>query len=283
MIHTIEKFTAAIQLITAVNFTFILTHFPNTIYKQVLDYDVANRKGFKKFNDNMLIPLKEDINNMNTKNDEKLIKHKQKLAEKISSIQEKWKEYEQKSSRLTQHISDSKGFKCLFLFVSVYCVFDLIAIPALNLWNNDYLTTLISLINLASIAFTVRLSWIICRFKWNDRSDRECYNRTIIFLLYSFLGILPVWAITHFAPTAIWNANAVWFVKFIWGFDVWSCLLLPFYPFLFSISFVFGAIWLTSMKRAYWKMKLRFSVLKLKHKKRKIEKASDIISNFDWR
>lgn len=282
MINSIQHFTAAIQLITAVNFTFILTHLPNTIYKQVLDYDVTTRKKFKRFNDKKLIPLQEDINNMNTKDNQSLIKHKQRLSEEIESIQKQWKEYEQKSANFTQHISDAKGIKCLFLYISVYCVFDLIAIPALNIWYNDYLTTLISLINLASIVFTIRLSWIICRLKWNVRSDRECYNKTILFLAYSFLGILPVWILTHFSSTAIDSSSILEAIKLMWGFDVWSCLLLPFYPMLFSIVFVFGTMWLSIMKIGYWKLLLRLSVFKLKNKKRKIEKASDTIFNFDW-
>lgn len=288
MITKIEHFTAAIQLITAVNFTFILTHLPKCIFKQILGYDLVCREKFKKFRAIKLGGIANDINNMKNIviDGVETSRHKNKLTSKVDRIIASWDFCEEKSVSIINRLCKAKGFKCLFLFISVYCVFDLIAIPSLNLWSNDYLITLISLINLFAIFHTLRLSWIILHSKWDAKPDRECYNRTIVFLAYTFLGIIPVWFLANFLPNIQFNENlrldAVVVLKGIWEFDIWSCLLLPFYPYVFSMLYVLGAILVVNVMRCYHRVFLTCRIYLLERNKRKYDEAYATLTNVDW-
>lgn len=287
MITKIEHFTTVIQLITVVNFTFILAHLPRYVFKQILGYDLVCREKFKRFRAVRLGGITNDIDNMrNIVVNGVETTYKKKLRAKVDKITEYWNFCEANTIVAIDRLCKAKGFKCLFLFISVYCVFDLIAIPALNLWNNDNLITLISLINIFAIFYTLRLSWIILRSKWNDKKNRDCYNQAIWFLVFTFLGVIPLWLLANFAPRLSYNDtldfDAVEMLKKIWDFDVWSCLFLPFYPYIFSILYIFGIIVIINAMRWWCCSILLCRIFLLERTKRKYDEAYATLTNVDW-
>lgn len=88
MITKIECFTAAIQLITAVNFTFIFTHLPHYVFKQILKYDRVCRSKFKRYRDVKLGGISDDIANMKgiVINGVNTLNHKEELQKKLMKL-----------------------------------------------------------------------------------------------------------------------------------------------------------------------------------------------------
>lgn len=288
MITKIEHFTAAIQLITAVNFTFIFTHLPRYAFEQIWGYDIACREKFKEFRKKTLGAITIDINNMSSHiiDGVDTSVHREKLKRKLEGIGAIWDSCERKSVSAIKHLCGTKGFKCLFLFISVYCVFDLIAIPALKLWGNDFLTTLISLINVFAIFHTLKLTWVILRSKWKEKKDWECYNQTIWFLGFTFLGIIPVWFCVNFVSQISFldtlNFNVVEGIKWIWEFNIWSCLILPFFPYMVSILYIFTIIGCINAMRWGCRKYILVRIFFLKRTKKRYDRAYATLTDVDW-
>lgn len=282
MISKIEHFTAAIQLITAVNFTFILAHLPRIICIQILRYDRACHENFKLFREKMLSVIENDVKNMKAEiigNVDTSI-HKNKLLEEVKKIKEKWDGYEKKFVGAIRNICFVKGIKCLFLFISVYCVFDLIAIPTLNQWDKEWLKSYMTIINISFALYSLRISWIILRAKWNTFSDSKCYAKITLILFLIFLVIVPIWAIVYFLiATDCMNVT----IQTTWEIAVWCCLLLPFYPYLFTIMYIAFSIFYVNIRRLFWKLYLRCRIWDLKRKKKKFDNAYSTLLNIDWR
>lgn len=287
MITKIECFTAAIQLITAVNFTFIFTHLPHYVFKQILKYDSVCRSKFKRYRDVKLGGISDDIANMKgiVINGVNTLNHKEELQKKIDEISAYWTSCEDKSISTINRLCKTKGFKCLFLFISVFCVFDLIAIPILKIWESDYIITLMSLINIIAMFYTLRLSWITLHSKWNKKPDWVCYNKTAWYLIFTFVGIIPVWILVHSLSLFINNLlcfDAVEILKEIWAFDIWCFLFLPFYPYAFSVLYIFGTVAIINVMRCWWRIILWIRISRLERKKKKIDVAYATLTKIDW-
>ena len=284
MINSIEQFTAAIQLITAVNFTFILTHLPKLVCKHILMHDISCRKKFRLFTAKRLSLAENNVKNMRVGmiGGVDMASHKNKLQQKIDNIKRNWKMCEEKAISTINRIYTVKGFKCLFLFISVYCVFDMVAIPTLKLIENDYLITLISLINIFAIIYSLRISWIILLSKWDKLIDSDCYKQTTWFLIFTFIGIIPVWILAHIVN---WHTeyDIIGIIKYIWDFDIWSCLFLPFYPCLFSLLYIGGALAYVATRRFIQKCKIVFRIWIVDWRIKKLDKAYKTLTNVGWR
>lgn len=277
MINKIESFTAAIQLITAVNFTYILTHLPRYIFKHILRYEHICRGKFKQYRDEKLGGISDDIANMkvividgvNTLN------HKEKLQKKVGEIDAYWTSCENKSISTIDRLCKTKGFKCLFLYISVFCVFDLIAIPMLKIWESDYIITLMSLINIMAMFYTLKLSWITLCSKWDEKQDWECYHKTIWYLILTFILIVPLWILVHLfmIVSCPFYFVVVKILKEIWAFDIWCFLFLPFYPYAFSILYIFGTVTIINLMRFWCRSILWFRTFRLEREKKKIDAA----------
>lgn len=188
--------------------------------------------------------------------------YKQELQSQIDKINDVWNDCEKRVMGIINKLCFVKGFKCLFLFISIYCVFDLLAIPALKNWTNDYLISYMALFNFVALMYAVFLSVVIVQSKWDDYPDSKCYIKTMIFLVVNIFGIIPLWILVHCPNIALKfieiNFDFIAPIRYFWDFDIWVCLFLPFYPYLFAIIFI--AVTLLRIK--YIRMQCRKELLK---------------------
>lgn len=176
----LEHFTTAIQLITAINVTYIFTHFPKRIYDSIFNYEETRRQKYALFKDTHLSVLENDLDNMEKKKVlGQTLTVPAKLKSEVVRVKEQWESWAKWSDNLIKRTKEVKGVKCLFLFVSVYCFLNLLGIGVINVWSTGgtALETLCAY-NIVSAVFSLLILIKVLSGAWNSREDNECYDST---------------------------------------------------------------------------------------------------------
>ncbi len=280
----LEHFTTAIQLITAINVTYIFTHFPKRIYDSIFNYEETRRQKYALFKDTHLSVLENDLDNMEKKKVlGQTLTVPAKLKSEVVRVKEQWESWAKWSDNLIKRTKEVKGVKCLFLFVSVYCFLNLLGIGVINVWSTGgtALETLCAY-NIVSAVFSLLILIKVLSGAWNSREDNECYDST-----RRYIG----WGLILTVILCIVNSIFIHFGNYIVAprWIVFLCLVvsvvLPFIPCIFSIVYVLGVVSVIDASRYVQKLILRVKLWGIKRKKKKIENACRLIDadSLDWR
>lgn len=233
----LEHYTALIQLISAVNFAYIVTHFPSTVFAMIFDVNkLLNNKLFSYKNqvsaDIESLKVMQPIKTEDGRTNERLIKN---LRKDYNEHKEKWNEKEKDIKERINTAKSVKGSKCIFLNISLFCLFTLFNIATYSIFNNEYMLVFTLLQNLFILLYSVYLTYIMWEHKWDHFSDVQCYRRTgsaflLIVLLALFISCINGYAIVKTGGTAIpnWLSNSILYLS----------IILPLYPCIISILFI---------------------------------------------
>lgn len=280
----LEHFTTAIQLITAINVTYIFTHFPKRISDSIFNYEETRRQKYALFKDTHLSVLENDLDNMEKKKVlGQTLTVPAKLKSEVVRVKEQWESWAKWSDNLIKRTKEVKGVKCLFLFVSVYCFLNLLGIGVINVWSTGgtALETLCAY-NIVSAVFSLLILIKVLSGAWNSREDNECYDST-----RRYIG----WGLILTVILCIVNSIFIHFGNYIVAprWIIFLCLVisvvLPFIPCIFSIVYVLGVVSVIDASRYVQKLILRVKLWGIKRKKKKIENACRLIDadSLDWR
>lgn len=224
----LEKFTPAIQLMAGVNFAYIMASligkltdiFSNAIKKidaksnklhSEIHVDIESLKAFK--------PLTDSDGKTNSG-------HIAKLQKAYEDCSEKW---DNKAKELTDYYESHKnfyGFQIICLFVSLYCIVDLILIGyasvyRMRLCSELYAYNWVSLIAIA--IYTVR---ILKHPRKEDVDDR----RKCVYIKGLVIAVSLVWAaiLNHL------NIGRFW----LQGLNECLSVVIPFLPFVIGSLYV---------------------------------------------
>lgn len=279
----LKEFTALIQLISAINFAYIFTHFAQKVYSKIFNEEEFINKQFSSFRNGQLAKVSESIEHMNpiVINGKDTHIHIDSLKSELTIITNRWDKAKEKAQEIIKNFKEVKGVKCLFLYISVYCIIDMLNIAIINVVNIRFFQIFTYLINAMSFIFSIIITYMILRLKWQKKEDIYCYNQTRKFLSYTFIICL---FLTIFNEICI----ILWGIKiemptFFTTILLFFCVFLPLYPCLFSVIYIFGNIVYINFFRTKTKTTVLYELRYLNKKKKKLEKAiSTITSDLNW-
>ena len=280
----LEKFTALIQVISAINFTYILTHFPKTVYDKILNEEELTNKRFQSFIDGPLSKAEESIECMDpiVINGKDTIEHITQLKDLLNKYLTIWNDEKNKTEKIIQNIKEAKGIKCLFLFISVFCILDFFNIALVNIYDSQFVQVFIFWINLFSFAFTIWISFKIVFSRWKGREDNYCYNQTSRYIFYTLIfsvvfAIINEWIIAKYGvllEIPIIISKAI----------LWLCIILPLVPCLLSILLIVSNILRILIHQLYTRIKIHCGLWIIDRRKKKLEGAvRQITSGLGWK
>lgn len=280
----LEHFTTVIQLITAINVTYIFTHFPKKIYDSIYNYEVTRREKYALFKDTHLLVLEDDLDNMRKKKVlGQALTVPEKLMSEVKRVGEQWEAWAKWSDKLIDRSKEVKGVKCLFLYVSVYCFVCLLGIGIVNVWSEcGTVCDVLSIYNVVSTVFSIFILVKVLSGSWNIKEDNECYDVT-----RRYIGWTMVLTVILCVVNGIFVQSGAYVVIPGWLQFAYLaiCVVLPFLPCLFSIMYVMIVVSIIDASRYVQKIVLRVKLRDIKRKKKKIEDACRLIDDdsLDWR
>lgn len=231
-----NHFIPLIQLISGVNFAFIITSFHERIYENTFDESKMREKDMSPLNqeitldaDSVKIMKPEDAPDNQSKSETVILK---------GEYQELVKEWTEKESFIDKHIlhlKSSNGSKSLFLFASLYCLVCMFNIAMTYSNPNSFWKILLLMFNLWSAVYMGKITLKIIRNQWADREKEFCYMRTARYFVFSTgISVLCATAIKLCAQNIEYTltGDAALLILQI------ACIALPFYPCLFSACYV---------------------------------------------
>lgn len=233
----LDSFTVLLQLISAVNFAYIVTHFPSKVLDIIFNKQRLLDEKFSVYTNEINADIQSleampPILTVDGKSTEESII---KLKNDYKQHKSEWDEKRQETENVIDSAKDVKGSKCLFLFISLYCILTLFNIAIFKETNYDlwfFFTIFLNIMSFLASAFYTRIIW---NHEWDSRDNVECYKVTckgfmwalIIAIVLSTINLFVVWLLGG-APVNRFVANA--FLSL--------CVILPFYPCLITILFI---------------------------------------------
>lgn len=233
----LEHYTALIQLISAVNFAYIVTHFPSKVFGMIFDVNkLLNQKLFSYKNqvavDVESIKVMRPIRTEDGRTNESMIVT---LRHDYDEHKKKWNE---KETDITDRINTAKavkGSKCLFLNVSFFCVFTLFNIATFKIFSTNFMLVFTLLLNLFVLCYSVFLAYIMWEHKWDKLTDVQCYRQTgVAFLLIVVIALF----VSGINSLAITQTGAIPIPEWLSKSVLSLCVLLPLFPCVVSVVFI---------------------------------------------
>lgn len=237
MLDWINSFTVLIQTISAVNFVFIVSHYPRRVFGIIFNEKKLVKEKFKDNTDQIVA----DVQSLKAM-DVLMLKDGRSTQEKIEVLKKDYedlkKEWDSKLEEIKALILKSKnvkGSKSLFLVISIFCLLTLLNISMLGLFPGDFWFIFTVILNLLTFIYSGFLTWVIWNNKWNAFDPVECYKRALKDYLYIICGSLLVaginYLITIFCTRTPTSES---FASIILSLSVF----LPFYPCLVIALYV---------------------------------------------
>ena len=237
MLDLLDKFTALIQLISAVNFAYIATHFPNRVYriifdkKHLLEDKFSNNTNQIEADLQSLMAMQPITTTTGESNQEAI----DSLKERYTDLHSRW---ETKREQIISEINTArnvKGSKCLFLSISLYCIISLFNIAILIVTRNEYWLMFTLFVNIGSLYHAVSLTRVMWTHKWDEKEDVHCYKTTLknfscILLAAIILGV------SNWMVVCFWKGWSL--IPGLVNIILSLCVLLPFYPCLISVLYI---------------------------------------------
>lgn len=278
----LREFTAFVQLISAVNFTYMFTHFADKVYSNIFSNDEVINEKYSSFRDGKLEKVKSSIENMNP-----IVVNGHETNTKISCLKRnledminKWNQEENATQQIINNLKEAKGVKSLFLYISIYCVLDMLNMALINTVDYRPIYIYVYATNIFAFSYAILItSKVICS-SWKGKKDIYCYNKTRKYITRTvFFAVLL--AITN--EMLIYFHGASEIPDTIIILTLALCVFLPMYPCLFSILFILYKIVYITIRRWRTQIRILHGIFKLDKKKKKLENAiSTIMDDVNW-
>ena len=233
----LDSFTVLIQLISAVNFIYIVSHFPSTVINYIFDRKKLVTDKFCSFTNQITADLQslESMKPMiiqDGRSNQDTINDLKKDYEDLKNI---WDRKQDAAEKIIDKVKRVKGTKCLFLYISLYCIFSIFNIAMMKVTNADFWLVITILMNFFAVLFSSYFTFVVWSHKWDKKDSVECYVSTCHGFAWSvmlafILGCVNSFIITCFVAYPIYQIIANILLSL--------CVFLPFYPFFMVIVFI---------------------------------------------
>lgn len=276
-----EHFTALIQVISAINFAYIVTQFSEKVYDYIFDeFKMYNRR-FNRFTEELEMTHEsmQQMEPLETTNGNSTKGRLDALKSNCKSLKSIWEEQKKATKDETERLKKTKGQKSLFLYASIYCIFDLFNIAVIATHPHDSFLIYSYSFNVISLLAMAYLSWVIFKDKWCKQDDKACTSKVTTCFFIVLAGTVIFGLINWVATLFVCFPFIAWFVNLA---NI-LCVLLPAYPILHSIVFAIYSVFKVKMFAAS-KTKVLISELeKLNREKQDLDTAYRVLAeNINW-
>lgn len=225
----LECFTAFIQLMGAVNFAYIVAHFPAKVHDLFFDTQKFE-EDFNSFNNEISVDISsiEAMTPITTVEGTSTKNTIDKLKKEYNEFKINWENKRETILEGLEAAKKVKGFKCLFLNVSLFCVILLLGIGLLKATNANFWSRFNLFFVWGTTLSSSYLTFIVWKHKWDQRRDVNCYGEIgILFVIILLVSL----GISVFCPAVNQESLLVRLSTLLGVF-------LSFYPCLLSVLFV---------------------------------------------
>lgn len=234
----IDNFTVLIQLISAVNFVYIISHFPGTVFGVIFNKEKIIKEHFSTSTDqiNADIQSLETMEPITTRDGRTNQAEIDSLKQDYTKLKEKWDAKQAETEREIETAKSVKGSKCLFMFISLYCILTLFNIGIMKTCQSEYWCIQTIIFNVITLVCSLYYTYIVWKHKWDSKGDAECYISTgwtflfVLIVSYLFSGVNS-FLVFLTGGTPLYQPCIDVLMAF--------CVFLPFYPCLMIIVFVY--------------------------------------------
>lgn len=278
----LKEFTAFVQLVSAVNFAYIFTHFAERLFNRIFNEEEDINKKFASFRNGQLAKVSQSIESMDTVNinGTDTDAHVQQMKDSLAKLIARWDKAKDKTQSIIQNSKSVKGLKSLFLYISIYCVIDMFNMAIINTVDIRIIQIFVYSVNILAFVYTIFLTGKILYNKWKEKEDKFCFNQTRKYVTLTII-LAVVTAIINEFCVYCWGENNI--PDFVIYLSLIPCVFLPVYPCLFSVLFIFLKISYVSLFREFNKLCIKWGIWSLNKKKKKYEDAVSVLtSTLNW-
>lgn len=229
------NYTTLIQLISAVNFAYIFTRFHQRVFRLIFNEKKLINDKFTSFVNDMTVDIDslETMEPLETTNGQTNLRTLEKLKEDFRGLRANWDTQKEEMTRLLQRVKQVKGVRCLFLFISLFCLLDLFNIANIEWKKGGFCECFFIIFSLSSVIVPLVLSYKILLFGWEHKSEVLCYKWTSVAFVITVISSLVLTIILN-KYLELEIPKALYFISGV------IAILLPFYACIFSILYVWG-------------------------------------------
>lgn len=233
----LDSFTVLIQLISAVNFVYIVSHFPSTVIDYVFDRKKLVTDKFCSFTNQITADLQslesmkpmtiqDGRSNQDTIND---------LKKDYEDLKREWDEKQDAAEKIIEKVKNVKGTKCLFLYISLYCIFSIFNIAMMKVTNANFWIVTTIIMNFVAVIFSSYYTIVVWSYKWDKKDNVECYVSTCHGFVWSVIFVFILSCVNSLIVTCLVGFPLS---QIIANILLSLCVILPFYPFIMVIVFI---------------------------------------------
>ena len=229
------NYTALIQLISAVNFAYIFTHFHQRVYAIMFNEKKLIEQRFTSFINDMSVDLEslESMEPIETTRGATNVQSLEKLRDDFKKLDEEWDILKSSIIRTLNKVKSVKGVRSLFLYISLFCLVHLFNLATIQWVQCDFFILYTKIYVITSVFVPAKITFCILSSRWEKKSVVDCYKWTSKAFVFSFvLSIVLSGVFLYFG----WFLSARWLTATVFTLAV----LLPFYACLFSILYIVG-------------------------------------------
>lgn len=276
--NELEHFTALIQLISAVNFAYIVPYFHKKVYETIFNEEKFYSDRIISFQDTMAADL-ESLKRMKPKGNGKEKKEFNELIGKYNDLNVKWEAKKAETESFVDWVMNRKGFKSLFLFASLFCVIDLFNIAITNVIDANFLLVFSQLMAMLSFFYVIKLTYRILKSGWKQKDDDYCYKRTIRYFVIAFflallVALLNEWMLQYSCtPIPYWTKKITLILS----------VGIPFFPCLFTFLFIGICVQFINIFTSFNTRAIRKEQETLSAEKQRFEDKKQPTNSVEWK
>lgn len=234
----LDSFTALIQLISAVNFVYIVSHFPTKVLDVIFNKEKLISEHFSAQTDQINADLQslETMPPITTQDGRSNQAEIDSLKSDYTALKARWDAKQEETVKVIDTAKNVKGSRCLFLFVSLYCILTLFNIGILDMCQSEFWCVQTILFNIVTFVCSAYYTVVMWKHKWDSKGDAECYTSTGWTFLYTLLGSYAFSAANSLV-VSLWGGLPLH--QTIADILLSLCVFLPFYPCLMVIVFIY--------------------------------------------
>lgn len=184
-------FIGVLQVICAVNFAWIIEKFHATVFSKLFNTNIIEDK-FKPIDSDVCADL-TSISEMLSKFKDSKIKFKDKLDDlkaNYEAFKSQWAKAKDSVYGKVARCLEAKCFRSFFLYISLYCICDMILVSCIHAYQNELFILSLCLLNFVTTIISILYIVKIIRQR-DKREDNKLYQTALFALLVTigFWGI----------------------------------------------------------------------------------------------
>ena len=237
MLDWITSFTVLIQTISAVNFVFIVSHYPRRVFGIIFNVNKLVKEKFKDNTDQIVADVQslKAMDVMILQDGRSTQKRIEDLKQDYENLKNEWDNKLEEIKSLILRAKKVKGSKSLFLIISIFCLITLLNTSLLDLFRGDFWFVFTALLNILTLIYSVYLTCVIWKNTWDDRDPVECYKQSLKDYLVIVFGSLLLSSVNYLITVFIGRISVS---ESLATFILILSVFLPFYPCLMMAIYV---------------------------------------------